>query len=151
MDERVIYEGFGRRVLTALVDVIFLLLGAAGLALLGFAAGAPLESFSDHPAWWMATILCVQTLCWAFLGATPGMLLLGSQVLAVDTGRRLSLARSCLRCIGLWAGIACLGLGVLWIIWSPRHQGLHDKLARSVVVREDESLLSLQELVESVE
>jgi uncharacterized RDD family membrane protein YckC len=28
-----------------------------------------------------------------------------------------------------------LGLGFLWIIWDPKKQGWHDKLAGTVVVR----------------
>jgi uncharacterized RDD family membrane protein YckC len=38
----------------------------------------------------------------------------------------------------------------LWSIWDRRHQGLHDKLAGSVVIKEDESLMALDELLESV-
>jgi len=62
----------------------------------------------------------------------------------------LSLPRSLLRGTGLWLGLAGLGVGVLWIIWDPRHQGLHDKLAGSVVIREDESLMALDELLGGV-
>ena len=160
IDSRVTYEGFGRRLLTGLVDLLLVLVAAATLALLELVAGAaPVQAsmpdidpgvLQTRALWWLVAVFFAQTLCWAFLAATPGMLLLGCQVLDARTGRRLSLARSCLRCLGLWAGLACLGVGVLWSIRDPRHQGLHDKLARSVVVREDESLLALDELVEGV-
>ena len=46
--------------------------------------------------------------------------------------------------------VACLGAGVLWIIRDPRKQGLHDKLVGSLVVREDESLITLEELAENL-
>jgi uncharacterized RDD family membrane protein YckC len=160
MDARVLYEGFGRRLLAGLVDVMLLLVATATVALLVLIVGgepavppmASVEpgSFDAYALSWMVALFSLQSLCWAFLGATPGMLLLGCQVLRADTGRKLSLARSCLRSLGLWSGIACLGVGVLWIIRDPRRQGLHDKLVGSVVVREDESLMSLEELVEAV-
>jgi uncharacterized RDD family membrane protein YckC len=95
----------------------------------------------------LAMIFSVQTLFWSFLAATPGMLLLGCRVVRGDNGKHLSLAQSLARCAGLWLGLACLGIGVLWSIWDRRHQGLHDKLVGSVVVREDESLMSLDELL----
>jgi uncharacterized RDD family membrane protein YckC len=160
MDSRVTYEGFGRRLLAGLVDLAFLLIAVATLVLLFLAfsedppplstLGAELPGFRMHALWLPAVVFATQISCWTVLGATPGMLLLGSQVLGADSGRRLSPLRSCVRCLGLWTGLACLGVGVLWIIRDPRHQGLHDKLASSVVVREDESLLALEELVEGV-
>jgi uncharacterized RDD family membrane protein YckC len=160
MDARVTYERFGRRLLAGLVDVTFVLIAVATLVLLVLAAsedppplstlGADLFGYWMHALWWLALVFAAQISCWTILAATPGMLLLGCQVLSVDSGRRLSWLRSCVRCLGLWLGLACLGIGVLWIIRDPRRQGLHDKLARSVVVREDESLLTLEELVEGV-
>lgn len=38
--------------------------------------------------------------------------------------------------IGYPVSLLCLGLGVLSILWDPRQQGWHDKLARTVVEME---------------
>ena len=159
-DTRVTYEGFGRRLLAGLVDLTLVLVAVVTLVLLGLAIDenpprasalvADLSGLWTHGLWLLAMILSAQTLFWSFLAATPGMLLLGCQVLRADSGRRLSLLQSLVRCAGQWLGLACLGAGVLWSIWDPRHQGLHDKLAGSVVVKEDESLMALDELLESV-
>ena len=159
-DARVTYEGFGRRLLAGLVDLILVLVVVVTLVLLGLASDenpprasalvADLSGIWTHGLWLLAMILSAQTLFWTFLAATPGMLLLGCQVLRADSGRHLSLSQSLVRCAGLWLGLACLGAGVLWSIWDPRHQGLHDKLAGSVVVKEDESLMALDELLENV-
>jgi uncharacterized RDD family membrane protein YckC len=142
----VTYEGFGRRLLAGLVDLVLMLENPPRAS----ALVAELSGLRSHGLWLLGMILSAQSLFWTFLAATPGMLLLGCQVLRAGSGRHLSLPRSLVRCAGLWLGLACLGVGVLWIIWDPRHQGLHDKLAGSVVVKEDESLMALDELLEGV-
>ena len=148
IDARVTYEGFGRRLLAGLVDLILALATTAALVLAETIVGVDPAGLQRHVLWWLAAVFSIQSLCWTYFAATPGMLLLGSQVLGARNGQRLSLARSVLRCLGLWSGLACLGVGVLWSIRDPRHQCLHDKLVRSVVVTEDESLMALDELAE---
>jgi uncharacterized RDD family membrane protein YckC len=159
-DADVVYEGFGRRLLAGLVDLVLVLVVVVvvTLVILGLAGDdspprasaliADLSALPSHGLWFLAVIASAQALFWACLGATPGMLLLGNQVVRADSHARLSLTRSCLRCVGLWLGLACLGAGIFWSIWDRRHQGLHDKLARSVVIKEDESLMALDELLE---
>ncbi len=160
LDDRVTYEGFGRRLLAGLIDVAFLSLLAATVMVGEFLIrdeSAYVSEFVStqfanpiHAAWWLGAVGLALMIFWKGLGATPGMLLVGCQVVRADNGRRLSLLQSFVRSIGLLLGLACLGLGVLWCIRDRRHQGLHDKLAGSVVVREDESLMTLAELVEGV-
>ncbi len=159
-DARVTYEGFGRRLLAGFVDLALALMVVVTLVLLGLASDenpprastlvAELSALRNHVFWLLAAIFSAQTLFWTFLAATPGMLLIGCQVLRADKGERLSLWQSLARGAGLWLGLACLGVGVLWSIWDPHHQGLHDKLVGSVVTKEDESLMALDELLESV-
>lgn len=160
LDVRVTYEGLGRRLLAGLLDIAFLTLLAGTAVVVGLVVGNETERVPDiltdwfmqptPAAWWLAAVTSALVLFWAFLGASPGMLLLGSQVLRADSGRRLSLVQSFVRSIGLLLGLACFGIGVLWCIRDRRHQALHDKLAGSVVVREDESLMTLSELVEGM-
>jgi uncharacterized RDD family membrane protein YckC len=156
----VVYEGFGRRLLAGLADLILALVLVATVVLVRLAseqgpplASAVLDSISGLwvvAPWLLAMLVLVQSLFWTVLAGTPGMLLLGCQVVRADSGGHLTFFRSLLRCIALWIGMSCLGVGVLWSIWDPRRQGLHDKLAGSVVVREDESLLALDELLRGV-
>ena len=157
IDDRVVYVGIGRRVLAGLIDLALVVIIVVTLSLLGLASEqsppersallAELAALRSSSPWWLAVIFLAQTLFWSFLAATPGMLLLGVQVLRSDTGKPLSLARSLARGVGLWLGVACLGAGILWSIWDPRHRALYDKLLGSVVVREDESLMTLDELM----
>jgi uncharacterized RDD family membrane protein YckC len=156
-DHRVTYEGFGRRMLAGVIDCALAFLLIAFLVLLRFAVEgsrpspseltAELSGLSFHGLWLLAMVCSAQILFWRFLSATPGMLLMGCEVVRADNARSLSMLRSLVRCAGLWLGLACLGVGVLWIIWDPRQQGLHDKLVGSVVIKEDESRVPLDELV----
>ena len=161
LDARVVYEGFGRRLLAGLIDLALVLVFVVTLVLLRQAmeenpppAQAVLSGLATlwpDGVWLLALIFGAQTLFWVWLSATPGMLLLGCQVLGATNGAPISLPKSVLRGVGLWVGLACLGLGVLWSIRDPRHRGLHDILAGTVVVKEDESLLTLDELLRGIE
>lgn len=161
LDARVVYEGFGRRLLAGLIDLFLLALLAATTMFLGVVTGAdtrgePLISeygarLLAYGAWWLAAGWVTLVPCWAFMGASPGMLLVGSRVVRVENGGRLTLVGSAVRAVGLALGMAALGIGILWCIRGLRHQALHDKLVGSVVVREDESLMTLEELVEEFE
>lgn len=160
LDTRTVYEGFARRLLAGLIDMSLLLLLAATVALVGVVIGADAHEkplIAEYHAmlawspWWLAAACVSLVPFWTLLGATPGMLLVGSRVVAAESGRGLTFVRSAVRAVGLVLGLAALGIGVLWCIRDARHQGLHDKLARSLVVREDESLLTLEELVEGFE
>lgn len=150
-------ERFGRRVLAGAIDVVLVCLAVATIVLVRLAVlqapattpelAAALADIPRYALTLAGMIIAAQTLFWTFLAATPGMSLVGSRVVRDRDGRPLSLLRSAVRALGLWLGVACLGIGVLWALRDPRGQGLHDKLVGAVVVREDESLIPLDELV----
>jgi uncharacterized RDD family membrane protein YckC len=83
----------------------------------------------------------------AWLLGTPGKHLMGCLVIDARSGCSMSCRQS------LWRGLAMLlaalpaGLGIFLIGWNRRRQGLHDRLASTVVILQDESRLSLAELV----
>jgi uncharacterized RDD family membrane protein YckC len=70
------------------------------------------------------------TLFWALAGRTPGMAVLGLRVVGT---RRESL--SWLSALVRGVVLAYLPIGALWALVDRRHQAVHDKLARTVVVR----------------
>jgi uncharacterized RDD family membrane protein YckC len=67
---------------------------------------------------------------WALAGRTPGMALLGLRVLTTS-GRRASWPASFVRA----ALLAYLPVTAVWSLVDRRRQGIHDKLARTIVVR----------------
>ena len=71
---------------------------------------------------------------WAWRGQTPGKMALRIQVVGVD-GHPIGVGRAIVRYVGYLAStLAFLG-GYLMIGLTPRKQGLHDKIARTYVVR----------------
>jgi uncharacterized RDD family membrane protein YckC len=72
---------------------------------------------------------------WIALGASPGKLLLGLRIVDEPTRGR----PTAWQCIGRYfmalMGLACAGVGFLWIAIDRRHQGWHDKIVRTLVVR----------------
>ena len=73
---------------------------------------------------------------WIALGASPGKLMLGLRIVDEPTGGR----PTAWQCIGRYlmalVAVLCAGLGYLWIVIDPRRQGWHDKVVRTLVVRQ---------------
>lgn len=69
-------------------------------------------------------------------GQSFGKRLIGLRVVRVD-GRPLNYRTALLRhLVGYPLAVFCLMLGALWVLWDPRQQGWHDKLAGTMVVRD---------------
>ncbi|GID91381.1 hypothetical protein Adi01nite_07930 [Amorphoplanes digitatis] len=69
-------------------------------------------------------------LFWALAGRTPGMAVLGLRVVA-SRERPLSWLSALIRALVL----AYFPLGAAWALVDARHQAIHDKLARTLVIR----------------
>ncbi len=68
-------------------------------------------------------------------GQTLGMRATGIRVADASTGGRISYPRSLGRyAMGIVSAIP-FALGYLWMLWDPRRQTWHDKVAQSLVVR----------------
>ena len=67
-------------------------------------------------------------------GQTAGMRILGIFIVRVD-GTPFTMKQAALRhLIGYPLSTLSFFLGFLWMLWDPRQQGWHDKLARTIVV-----------------
>ncbi len=146
------YAGFWRRLGAWLLDIV-LAWSAFVCALLVW------SGLSGHAQPWDApatpTLISAAALGFFILGrcldawlqGTPGKHLMGCLVIDARSGRNLRCRQS------LWRGLALLlaalpaGLGIFRIGWNRYRQGLHDKLAGSAVIMEDDSRLTLAELV----
>ena len=67
-------------------------------------------------------------------GQTAGMRILGVYIMRID-GKPFTMKQALLRhLVGYPLSTAAFFLGFLWMLWDPRQQGWHDKLARTIVV-----------------
>lgn len=51
------------------------------------------------------------------------------------TGDRITLPQALIRLVTAALGIACFGIGILWALWDPERQFLHDRLARTRLIK----------------
>jgi uncharacterized RDD family membrane protein YckC len=69
-------------------------------------------------------------------GQSFGKRFIGVRVVRID-GRPLDYQTALLRhIVGYPLSILFFGLGIVWVLWDGRRQGWHDKLAKTVVVRD---------------
>lgn len=72
---------------------------------------------------------------WARSGSTPGMSLLGLQVVRDADGGRISWVRAFLRYVGFLISTFVLFIGLIWVAFDRRKRGWHDLIAGTVVIR----------------
>jgi uncharacterized RDD family membrane protein YckC len=69
-------------------------------------------------------------------GQSFGKRFIGIRVVRTD-GRPIDYQTAVLRhIVGYALSVLFFGLGIVWMLWDPRRQGWHDKLANTVVVRD---------------
>lgn len=135
------YVGFWMRAVAAAVDFVLVTAITAGLSTLVY--GMSYWSGDDPrlvlgPAdlainWVMPAVGTVAM--WLHLQSTPGKMLFGARVVDARTGGTLSAWQAIGRYLAYIPSIVLLGMGYLMVGVDPRKQGLHDRLARTVVVR----------------
>jgi len=111
---------------SAAVAVVLVVAAVAGAHARDLAVAAASAYVLFLPAF--LTVYCA--LLWLLAGRTPGMAALGLRVTRAD-GRPVLWFAALLRALLL----VCFPLGALWLLVDRRHQALHDKVARTVVVR----------------
>jgi uncharacterized RDD family membrane protein YckC len=70
----------------------------------------------------------------AWRGQTLGKMVMNIKVLR-GNGSRISAGYALLRYLGYFICCLMAGVGFLWIVFDPRKQGIHDKIADTVVVK----------------
>jgi uncharacterized RDD family membrane protein YckC len=146
--EDVVYVGFGPRFVAFLVDsaVVAVLLGVivAGLSFALLPEGLSAENLLrlisgdaqvSEISWTMNLFPTVFFLLfWFAISSTPGKLAVRGVIRDERTLGEPEWWQFLVRYLGYFPSTICLGLGFFWIIWDEKHQGWHDKLARTVVV-----------------
>lgn len=133
------YAGFWIRVWASVIDSVLLALivfpvlwGAYGSEY--FDSTALVHGPLDFLVSWVFPALAV-ILFWLYKAATPGKMAAGLHIVDARTGGQPSTAQCIGRYFAYYVSLLPLGLGYFWILWDPRKQGFHDKLAGTVVLR----------------
>jgi uncharacterized RDD family membrane protein YckC len=136
------YAGIVTRAVAFVVDLLILnglLFGGAlvvGLIIEAFGTFAPhlnTGGIALAGAIWSIAFATYFTLWWSLTGQTPGMRALGIKVLP-SHGDRLPPRRGLVRVLGMLVAAIPFFAGYLLILVQSRRRGLHDLIARTVVV-----------------
>ena len=127
-----VYASPGLRVVGGLIDVV--IVGA----LFGAVEGVTRGSHAVSGLVDLVVALAYLGYFWSSRGQTIGMMVFGFRVRDRTTGRFPSLGRAVLRGFLWWIEVSftlCIfgAIAWLWMFWDPQKQGLHDKLAGTVV------------------
>ena len=136
--------GFGIRTLAYLVDALLLSFvgGAFPYLVINTATTAP----SGNPGQQVTTSgggsllvsLIYFVLFWSSFGGgrTLGMRLFGLKVVREEDLGQMGVLSALVRWIGLWLSFGLCFVGVIWVAFDSRHQGWHDKIARTLVLHQ---------------
>ncbi len=113
-------------------------------------AGWTLKEYELTGYWVPLLMVAIMLFCWVRLQGTPGKLLMNCRIIDMKTGMGPSFGTAITRCLGYLVSAVPLFLGFFWVLWDRRRQGFHDKLAGTLVVMDDESEKSLQQLAKEL-
>ena len=147
------YAGFFRRFLAFIIDgILFSLISTAlALSILGMeylllsqqATPGKLLDWRilvfDHG---VPAVLIISF--WLVWMATPGKQLLDCQIVDAESKGKARTSQLIIRYLAYLVSAIPLGLGFIWILFDKHNQGWHDKLAKTLVIMQDESLQTLE-------
>ncbi|MBP8006558.1 RDD family protein [Acinetobacter sp. NIPH 1852] len=144
MSHKYEYAGFWIRFGAAILDTIIIIIALIPLTML-FGGGDTMvssdgvSSFQFMSTWdwiWQILTAVFYIFCWVKFAGTPGKRLLRLKVLDEKTGEQVSVGQGIIRYIGYFPATLVLFIGLIWVAFDPKKQGWHDKMAKTVVVKE---------------
>ncbi|MDZ4131228.1 MAG: RDD family protein [Hydrogenophaga sp.] len=133
------YAGFWIRVWASLIDtaLIALLIYPALTFLYGRAYWSSARLVQGPVDFLLSWVVPAVVVVWFWIArqATPGKMAIGARIVDAETGENPSGGQLIGRYLGYFVSTIPLGLGLIWLAFDPRKQGLNDKLAGTVVVR----------------
>ena len=133
------YAGFWVRTGAALIDTILMvIITMPALTLIYgsryWSSDSFLLGFWDLALNYILPAIAV-ILFWIYKSATPGKMSLKLSIVDAKTGGKPSTGKLVGRYFAYFISMIPLFLGIIWVGIDKRKQGLHDKLAGTVVVR----------------
>lgn len=81
-------------------------------------------------------LLTITLFFWIKKQATPGKRILSLKIVDADTLGKPSLKQFIIRAISYLISILPIFLGIIWIAFDPKKQAWHDKIAKTLVIKE---------------
>ena len=160
--EKVIYAGFWRRLTATILD--FALIFAVSTPLLFLVYG------HDYLFWFMNAdflssfgafdfiltklfVVIAIFFFWLNMGATPGKRLLGCRIVDARTHQSITRKQALIRLGGYIVSALPAYMGFVWMAWDKQKQGLHDKIAQTVVlhIEEDYADVPMQQFLDELQ
>ncbi|WP_338663553.1 RDD family protein [Pararoseomonas sp. SCSIO 73927] len=127
---------FWSRTAAQLIDAAWMLPLGFVLVTLGegVRGGQALSAGADLLLQLISALIILQF--WVTRQASPGKMLMRLRVVDAETGGMPPFPRLVARYVGYIISGLPLGLGYFWMLWDPRRQCWHDRLARTLVVQD---------------
>jgi uncharacterized RDD family membrane protein YckC len=143
LPQPVVTAGFGIRTIAYLLDALILSFcgGAFPYLVIATYNGGPSGNTGQQATTSASGSLLISLVYFVFFwsrlggGRTLGMRLFRLRVVQEEDMASPGIFTALIRWFGLWLSFACCFLGVIWVAFDSRHQGWHDKIARTLVVR----------------
>ncbi len=135
--ERSNHAGLMTRGLALLLDfgiINLVFVGVSALVALVFGRSHEAAAVVIGATFWLVTVSIYLTTFWSLAGQTPGMRLLGIDIVTEDGDRRIGLRRAFRRLVGLLLALIPLGLGLIGVILRDERRGFQDRLAQTDVI-----------------
>lgn len=137
MSHKYEYAGFWIRLGASIIDNIIIMVALVPIGMLmGWNSMYSSEMTSTADLLWQILIAAFCVFCWVKFAGTPGKRLLRLKVLDERTGENVTVGQGIIRYIGYFPAILVLFIGLIWVAFDSKKQGWHDKMAKTVVVRE---------------
>lgn len=136
-----VYAGFWIRVWASIIDSVLVMLIVLPLLTMiyGSMVFEPDGPLIMGPAHVLISYILPATAViafWIYREATPGKIAIGARIVDARTGAHPSTNQFIGRYLGYFLSSFPLGLGLIWVGFDRRKQGWHDKIAHTVVVRQ---------------
>ncbi|MCH7388019.1 RDD family protein [Acinetobacter modestus] len=137
MSHKYEYAGFWIRFAASIIDNIIIFVALIPIVmLLGWESTYSSRLSSGIDWLWQILVAVFFVFCWVKFAGTPGKRLLRLKVLDERTGENITVGQGIIRYIGYFPAILVLFIGLIWVAFDSKKQGWHDKMAKTVVVRE---------------
>ena len=133
------YAGFWIRVGATLIDTVLMLILIAPILTAIYGTGywmseSLVQGFWDLIVNYLLPAIII-IIFWVYKSATPGKMVTKLAIVDAKTGGKPSTGQFIIRYLGYYLSTIPLFLGIIWVGIDKRKQGWHDKIAGTVVLR----------------